>query len=343
MQNRTALVILTIALWATVVLGTPSLVIGAPRAGLPSMLDVATEIVRPDTDEAPGLIPVQVRLTNMGDTSARVPYIIVKIVPSGYRDSVGYVTVGVGGNKVVTLNPWVSPAGDRETCTAWITYPADSNHSNDTDVVFVRTELWLDVAAEIVSPADSEETGLVPVQVRLTNMGTVPALVPRLDASVPPDYSDSLLNMSVGVGQDTLVTLNPWICPPSGTAIFTAWITYAADTNRHNDTDIVTVHASGISDRVEMKPYAGMSLTLSPSPLAGNVLRIEYGLNRAGPASATLFDISGRPVAMRRFVADRSGELPMDLRRLSGGVYIVRLDDGRSAVTQKLVVQRQKR
>lgn len=198
----------------------------------------------------------------------------------------------------------------------------------------------VDVAVKTVSPSDSEAYGLVPVQVRLTNVGDVPALVPRLDVGVPPDYSDSLLNMSVGVGQDTLVTLNPWVCPPSGTAIFTAWITYPADTNHHNDTDIVTVHASGISDRVERKPCAVVSLTLLPSPLAGNVLHIEYGLNQAGPANVTLFDISGRPVVTRRFAADRAGELPMDLRLLSSGVYLVRLDEGRSAVTQKLVVRR---
>jgi hypothetical protein len=340
MPNRIVLAVLTMALCATVVPGTPSLMIGRPRAGLPSILDVAAEIVRPDTYEAPGLIPVQVRLTNIGDTSARVPYIIVKIVPSGYRDSLGYVTVGVGENRVVTLNPWVSPAGSHETCTAWITYPADSNHSNDTDVVFIRTASGLDVATEIVSPRDSEAYGLVPVRIRLTNMGIVPALVPRLDVSVPPDYSDSLLNVSVGVGRDTLVTLNPWVCPPSGTAIFTAWITYPADTNHQNDTDIVIVNAAGVSDRVETGPCAGRSLTLTPSPLAGKVLHVGYGLSRAGPARIAFCDISGGATITRKFVGDRTGELPIDLHSLSAGVYIVRLDDGRQSVVQKLVVLR---
>jgi hypothetical protein len=40
---------------------------------------------------------------------------------------------------------WVCPAGGHETCTAWITYPEDMNHSDsisaDTDVVFVRSPI----------------------------------------------------------------------------------------------------------------------------------------------------------------------------------------------------------
>jgi len=91
---------------------------------------------------------------------------------------------------------------------------------------------------------------------------------------------------------------------------------------------------------VEMEPCAGMSLTLLPSPLVGNVLHVEYSLNQAGPARVTLFDISGRVAFTRDFTGNRRGELPLDLSLLSGGVYVVRLDDGRSAVTQKFVVQR---
>jgi hypothetical protein len=94
---------------------------------------------------------------------------------------------------------------------------------------------------------------------------------------------------------------------------------------------------SSVTGRVE---DAGMSLTLTPSPLVGNVLRIGYSLNQAGPASVTLFDVSGRAVAKRGFVAVRAGQLPLDLRRLSAGVYLVRLDDGHQSVVQKLVVQR---
>jgi hypothetical protein len=198
----------------------------------------------------------------------------------------------------------------------------------------------LDIATEILSPRTSEAPGLVPVTVRLSNLGDTAALVPRLDVKIDPaGYRDYRQNIPVGAGGQMVLTLNPWVYS-GGTETCTAYITYPADTNHTNDTDVVIVNASGISGGVEMKPCAGISLTLSPSPLAGSVLHVEYSLGQVGPASVILFDISGRPVATRRFVADRSGELSLDLRFLSRGVYVVRLDDGRSAVTQKLVVQR---
>jgi hypothetical protein len=198
----------------------------------------------------------------------------------------------------------------------------------------------LDVATEIVNPRTQELIGLVPVVVMLTNNGDVAAMVPRLDVNIQPSgYEGYKTNIAIAVGMNQTVMLNPWVYP-GGSETCTAYITYPEDENHLNDTDVVVVSVGGISGRVEMEPSAGMSLILSPSPLAGNVLHVNYSLNQVGPASVTLFDVSGRPVAARRFSADRAGELPLDLRLLSGGVYLVRLDDGRSAVTQKLVVQR---
>jgi len=198
----------------------------------------------------------------------------------------------------------------------------------------------LDVATEIVSPRTQEPPGLVPVIVKLTNQGDVPALVPRLDVKITggydPDYRE---NIAIPVGANQLVTGGPWAYS-GGTETCTAYITYPEDVNHHNDTDVVIVNAAGISGRAEMGPSAGMSLTLLPSPLAGNVLHIEYSLTQAGPAKVTLFDVSGQVVAVHDFIGTRRGELPLYLRHVRGGVYVARLDDGRSAVTRKLVVQR---
>jgi hypothetical protein len=342
MQNRTVLVILTFTLCASFALGANLRAVGRPRAGLPSTLDVATEIVSPIDSQYPGLVPVQVRLTNMGDTAALVARLDAVIYPSGYSDYVLNISVGVGSDTLVTMNPWVCPALARESCTAWITYPADANHSNDTDVVIVHTgPFFEDVAVEIVSPRAQEQPGLVPVQVKLKNVGYMAALVPRLDLAIRPggywDYKESI---AVSLNSNQEVTLNLWdYAGDNETCI--AWITYPADTNRLNDAEVVfVIPLPGISGRVSIQAHAGLSLALLPSPLAGNVLHVAYGLNHAGPASVTLFDISGRPAACRRFVADREGELPLDLRLLSGGVYLVRLDDGHQSLVEKLVVQR---
>jgi hypothetical protein len=325
MQSRAALVVLIIAVCASVALGA---------------LDVATEIVSPRVIEVPGLVPVSVKLTNLGDTAALVPRLDVKILPSGYEDYRTSIAVAVGHSQMVYLNPWVCPSGANETCTAWIIYPADSNHSNDADFLFVRTESWLDVAAEIVSPRAQEQPGLVPVQVRLTNVGGLPALVPRLDVTMRPSgYWDYRESIAVSFESVQVLTFNPWVYTGDNETCI-AWITYPADTNRLNDADAEAVTASGISGRGAMESYTGLSLTLSPSPLAGNVLHVEYSLSQAGPASATVFDISGRPVATHRFAADRSGKFPLALHLLSAGVYLVRLEDGHQSVVRKLVVQR---
>jgi hypothetical protein len=198
----------------------------------------------------------------------------------------------------------------------------------------------LDVAVEAVSPTTSEDPGLVTIAFKLTNVGNVSAMVPRLDVHIQPSgYSDYREDIAIGIGANQVVTLGPWVYS-GGTETCTAWITYPEDMNHHNDTAVVIVNGTGISGRAEMEPCAGMSMTLSPSPFVGSVLHIGYSLNQSGPANATVFDVSGRPVAGRDFVGTRAGELPLDVSRLAGGVYVVRLDDGRSAITQKLVVQR---
>lgn len=198
----------------------------------------------------------------------------------------------------------------------------------------------VDVATEIVSPVAQEPIGLVPVVVMLTNSGDVAAMVPRLDVKMQPSgYEGFKTNIAIAVGMNQTVMLNPWAYP-GGSETCTAYITYPDDENHANDTDVVVVSVGGISGRVEMVPPAGMSLTLLPSPLAGDVLHVGYSMTQAGPANVTLFDIRGRAVARRDFTGAGAGKFPLDLRFLSGGVYLVRLDDGHRSLVQKLVVQR---
>jgi len=146
-------------------------------------------------------------------------------------------------------------------------------------------------------------------------------------------------NVLVRIGGSVPLSLGMWNYA-GGIETCTAWITYPDDSNHTNDTAVVIVGGGGIEDRAEEQLRAGMSMALSPSPVAGNILHVEYNLNQAGPASVALFDIRGRAALTRDFVGTRTGQLSLSLSRLGGGVYIVRLDDGRSAATRKLVVQR---
>jgi len=108
--------------------------------------DVKCQIMSPRKQEVPGLVPVSVKLTNVGNVPVNVPRIDVTIAPAGYGDFRTGITIPVGGFQIVTLNPWVCPSGSQETCTAWISDPADMNPGtlndgiwNDTAKTAVRT------------------------------------------------------------------------------------------------------------------------------------------------------------------------------------------------------------
>jgi len=107
--------------------------------------DVKCEIMSPRTNEVPGLVPVTVKLTNVGNVPANVPRVDVTIAPAGYGDFRTGVTIPVGGFQLVTLNPWVCPAGTKETTMAWITDPADMNAGTLNDGI------WNDTAERVTT------------------------------------------------------------------------------------------------------------------------------------------------------------------------------------------------
>jgi hypothetical protein len=122
MQRRTAVVVLAVVQLASVALG---------------YTDVRVKFVSPRTIEEPGLIAIQVMLTNLGDGVALPQRLDLLIKPSNYADYRENTPIGVGESQAVTLVPWVY-GGDTETCMAYITYPQDENHHNDTDIVIVN-------------------------------------------------------------------------------------------------------------------------------------------------------------------------------------------------------------
>jgi len=81
--------------------------------------------------------------------------------------------------------------------------------------------------------------------------------------------------------------------------------------------------------------------SISPNPIASGFATISYSLSKQGPLSVTVFDVAGRSVFSTWSLGhSTTGSLPLDLRGLRAGVYLVRLDaDGRTQ-SRKLVVQR---
>ncbi|UCG43867.1 MAG: T9SS type A sorting domain-containing protein [candidate division WOR-3 bacterium] len=79
---------------------------------------------------------------------------------------------------------------------------------------------------------------------------------------------------------------------------------------------------------------------LRPNPLVGRQATVHYSLPRPGPVLLEVFDIVGRSVsATRTPCLSVTGSLPIDLRGLSAGVYLVRLESDRLTDTRKLVIR----
>jgi hypothetical protein len=81
-------------------------------------------------------------------------------------------------------------------------------------------------------------------------------------------------------------------------------------------------------------------MQIVPNLLASGYATIRYSLPKAGPVSINVFDVVGRSAVRQTFMAQRSGAVPLDLRKLANGVYLVRLDAEGYSQSRKLVVQR---
>jgi hypothetical protein len=81
-------------------------------------------------------------------------------------------------------------------------------------------------------------------------------------------------------------------------------------------------------------------VSISPNPLANGFATLRYSLPHAGPVRLSVFDVTGRAVLTRILSAGRVGSATVDLRSLSGGVYLVAIAADGLTATQKMVVQR---
>jgi len=85
-----------------------------------------------------------------------------------------------------------------------------------------------------------------------------------------------------------------------------------------------------------LRPY----LAIAPNPLARDAAILRYSLPSLGPACVSVFDAAGRLALEQSVLTERRGTLNLDLRGLSAGVYLVRLNALGFSATQKLVVQK---
>ncbi|MEO0078341.1 MAG: T9SS type A sorting domain-containing protein, partial [candidate division WOR-3 bacterium] len=83
-----------------------------------------------------------------------------------------------------------------------------------------------------------------------------------------------------------------------------------------------------------------LSLSVSPNPLATGFATLSYNLPQPGAATVHVYDAAGRAVLVRSLAVGRTGQVGLDLRSLSAGVYLVKLSTESLTATHKLVVER---
>ncbi|MBM3314397.1 T9SS type A sorting domain-containing protein, partial [candidate division WOR-3 bacterium] len=84
---------------------------------------------------------------------------------------------------------------------------------------------------------------------------------------------------------------------------------------------------------------ASRLVRITPNPLNGRQATLSYALPQAGPLSVRVYDVSGRAVLAATLTAGRAGSAALDLRALSAGVYLVKLQAQGFSAAQKLIVQ----
>jgi hypothetical protein len=103
-------------------------------------------------------------------------------------------------------------------------------------------------------------------------------------------------------------------------------------------TDSLGQVMTGTEERGSLK-IADCGLRILPSPVTGVSAVVSYSLPDAGPATIEVLDVAGRSVLSRPVRLGHSGEVSLDTRRLTSGIYLVRLDASGFRATRKIVVQ----
>jgi len=88
------------------------------------------------------------------------------------------------------------------------------------------------------------------------------------------------------------------------------------------------------------KTEIAQGMSISPNPLASGFAVLRYGLPKAGAARLSVYNMAGQTVMTRTLAAGRNGNVNLDLRHLSNGVYLVKLSSDGFENSQKLVFER---
>ena len=88
----------------------------------------------------------------------------------------------------------------------------------------------------------------------------------------------------------------------------------------------------------ERTPIGEWQLVINPNPVVSGVATVRLSTPLSGPASLRIYDATGRCIQSTTCIL-KSG-MPLDLRSIAAGVYLVKVEAGDHTATQRLVVER---
>lgn len=164
--------------------------------------------------------------------------------------------IGPGAVKLFTFpQSWTAKPG-KYTFAGYTTLLYDKGYENDSlaQPLFIR---YRDVKLTVLRPQPIEPAGNVPMSVKITNLGNVPAYVQRLDMTVEPDYSAYRTDIDpLPVGGSKTYTFPAWIAT-QGIYPMASWLSWDLDMFPPNDTVKYDVMVGN--------PDLGVTAILSPA------------------------------------------------------------------------------
>jgi hypothetical protein len=304
--------------------------------------DIAIPWVRADKDtfEQGEEVTVKARIENRGNVS--LTFDVNTLL--GDSSSTRSQTLAAGDSAVVSYGAGQMPPGIYFT-GARAVVPGDLVPGNNGagDTLVVRGDIDYDYAViRILEPTGIKDT-LTPVAPSATikNQGATSGIAQVFFRITGPDDSvimfDSTHFMMLAPG-DSSAEIYPEIrFTKLGQYVAACSVRATGDQNCLNDRIVDTFEVAEVG--VTEAPGTPMSYGLSPipNPVSGSIM-LQYALP-PGAAALRVYDVTGRAVIYRNLAGGRAGTA-LNLRHLSAGVYVLRLDAGTFTCSEKMILQR---
>ncbi len=149
-----------------------------------------------------------------------------------------------------------------------------------------------------------------------------------------PRYGSSGRRKRVKQGAD-IVSLNTGVFYAlKGNRTLEFWRYYSRSTEPWPLVDARPAGDAGV------EPGAGFRLELAPNPIGSGVMTLHYVVPAGEAVTVKVFDVTGRSIQRHELGLRPAGATAFDLRGLSAGVYLVRLESGEGSAVRKVVVRR---